>query len=125
MTAEYRLDRPVALTCPECGGALRPRREGTLLQFECHIGHVLTAEVMLEAQFNVLEIKLAAAMVALNERAELCRQLEELTPGGEDADALQAAKQEALERAAILKDVLESEWMPITLYQNGAALARP
>jgi two-component system chemotaxis response regulator CheB len=125
MTAEYTLNRPVALTCPECGGALRARHDGTLLQFECHIGHVLTAEVMLEAHFNILEAKLAAAMVALNERAELCRQLEQLVVGGKDVRALQAAKQEALERAEKLKSLLESEWTQIAFYQDGTIAAAP
>jgi two-component system chemotaxis response regulator CheB len=120
MTEEYRLDRPVALTCPECGGALRARHDGTLLQFECHIGHVLTAEVMLEAHFAVIEWKLAAAMVALNERSELCRQLEELALGGKDIAVLRAAKDEALDRAKILKGLLESEWAPIAFYESGS-----
>jgi two-component system chemotaxis response regulator CheB len=122
MTEEYRLDRPVAVTCPDCGGALRARHDGSLLQFECHIGHVLTAEVMVEAHFTILEAKLAAAMVALNERAELCRQLEELALGGKDIAALGAAKEEALERAKILKRLLESEWTPLMSYQGGSAL---
>jgi two-component system chemotaxis response regulator CheB len=120
MTEEYRLDRPVALTCPECGGALRARHDGTLLQFECHIGHVLTAEVMLEAHFAVIEWKLAAAMVALSERSELCRQLEELALGGKDIAVLRAAKDEALDRAKILKGLLESEWAPIAFYESGS-----
>jgi len=120
MTEEYRLDRPVAVTCPDCGGALRARHDGSLLQFECHIGHVLTAEVMVEAHFTILEAKLAAAMVALNERAELCRQLEELALGGKDIAALGAAKEEALERAKILKRLLESEWTPLMSYQGSA-----
>ncbi len=120
MTEEYRLDRPVALTCPECGGALRARHDGTLLQFECHIGHVLTAEVMLEAHFAVIEWKLAAAMVALNERSKLCRQLEELALGGKDIAVLRAAKDEALDRAKILKGLLESECAPIAFYESGS-----
>jgi two-component system chemotaxis response regulator CheB len=118
MTEEYRLDRPAALTCPECGGALKVHHNGMLLQFQCHIGHILTAEVMLDAHFRVLEAKLAAAMVALNERAELCRQLEEIALAGTEIKALEAAKREALERATILKDLLESEWMPLEFYQR-------
>jgi two-component system chemotaxis response regulator CheB len=124
MTQEYKLDRPAALTCPECGGSVTPQHEGTLLQFACHIGHVLTAEVMLEAHFNMLEAKLAAAMVALNERAELCRLLEEQAFGGKDIRALKAARQEALERATTLKRLLESEWTPVALYQNGGVSAQ-
>jgi two-component system chemotaxis response regulator CheB len=118
MTEEYRFDRPVALTCPDCGGALRVQHDGTLLQFACHIGHILTAEVMLDSHFRVMETKLAAAMVALKERAELCRQLEELALGGTEIKALEAAKQEALDRAAILKELLESEWYPLEFYQR-------
>jgi two-component system chemotaxis response regulator CheB len=109
------------LTCPECGGAVRARQEGTFLQFECHIGHVLTAEVMWEAQFNVLEAKLASAMVALNERAELCRHLEELALAGKDVTALRAAKEEALERAKIVKQLLESEWTPLAFYRGDSS----
>jgi two-component system chemotaxis response regulator CheB len=40
MTAEFKLDQPVAVTCPDCGGALRRTELGTLTQFRCHIGHV-------------------------------------------------------------------------------------
>jgi two-component system chemotaxis response regulator CheB len=118
MTEGYQLDRPAALTCPECGGALKARNDGGLLEFECHIGHVLTAETMLEAHFHVLEIKLAAALVALNERAELCRQLEEAAKAGNEIKALETAKREALDRAAILKELLESDWMVPEFYQR-------
>ena len=40
MTAEFTLNRPVAITCPDCGGALRRSELGTLTQYSCHIGHV-------------------------------------------------------------------------------------
>jgi hypothetical protein len=32
MSEEYRLDKPAALTCPECGGALERQQDGTLLR---------------------------------------------------------------------------------------------
>lgn len=51
MTADYKLDDPVAVTCPDCGGVLRRTELGTLTQFRCHIGHVYTEEVMVAAQF--------------------------------------------------------------------------
>jgi two-component system chemotaxis response regulator CheB len=109
MSQHYRLDQPTAITCPDCGGALAPERNGTLLQFRCHIGHVLTAEVMLAAHFMVLEGKLAASLAALNERAELCRLMSEAAAGPERA-SFEAARQEALERALVVKNLLESEW---------------
>ena len=52
MTAEFTLDQPIAVTCPDCGGALRQTQLGTLTQFRCHIGHVYTAEAMLAGQFR-------------------------------------------------------------------------
>jgi hypothetical protein len=120
MTEEYRLDQPVALTCPECGGAVERETVGTLLQFRCHIGHVLTAEIMLAAQFDVLEAKLAASLVALKERADLCRQMSENARAqGQPTASLEAARTEALERAKVIKGLLESEWA-----ETGRAYAR-
>ena len=75
MSEGYSLARPSALTCPECGGAMTEEKTESLLQFRCHIGHLLTADAMLQAQFTILETKLAACLVALKERAELCQQI--------------------------------------------------
>jgi two-component system, chemotaxis family, protein-glutamate methylesterase/glutaminase len=111
MSEEYKLDAPAALTCPECGGALESEKNGTLLQFRCHIGHVLTGETMLAAQFDVLEARLAASLVALKERAELCRQMSENTRAqGQPTASLEAAGAEALERCQVIKGLLEGEW---------------
>jgi len=120
MSDEYKLDKPVALTCPECGGALESETNGTLLQFRCHIGHVLTAETMLAAQFDVMEAKLAACLVALKERVELCRQMSENARAqGQPTASLDAAGAEALDRARVVKGLLESEWA-----ETGRAYAR-
>jgi two-component system, chemotaxis family, protein-glutamate methylesterase/glutaminase len=120
MSDDYRLDKPTALTCPECGGALQRQQDGTLLQFRCHIGHVLTAETMLAAHFDILETKLGACLAALNERAELCRDMSETARAqGHDDTMFEAARAEALERAKIIKGLLESEWR-----ETGRAYAR-
>jgi two-component system, chemotaxis family, protein-glutamate methylesterase/glutaminase len=112
MTEGYTLDRPTGLSCPECGGVTAVEYTGTLLQFRCHIGHVLTAETMLVAQFMAVETKLAACLAALNERAELCRQMGEAAAAqGQDLTPFDAARQEALERAEVIKGLLESEWL--------------
>jgi two-component system chemotaxis response regulator CheB len=111
MSEEYRLDQPTALTCPECGGATATEKSGTLLQFRCHIGHLLTAETMLAAQFAAIEEKLGGCMAALNERAELCRlMMEALQSSGGNPAELAAVREEALERAQKMKEMLESEW---------------
>jgi two-component system, chemotaxis family, protein-glutamate methylesterase/glutaminase len=111
MSEEYSFEKPVALTCPECGGALRREQDGTMLQFRCHIGHVLTAETMLAAQFDGLEAKLAACFVALKERAELCLEMiEAARAGGQPSAPLETARAEAIDRAKVIKELLEKEW---------------
>lgn len=127
MTAEFTLDAPVAVTCPDCGGALRRSEMGTLIQFSCHIGHVYTAEVMLAAQFLVLERFIEQAMRSLSERAELCRQM--LARLDEDASAearkqvWRDALQEAIDQTAPLRTVLTRQWlhpgMSIAVDQRG------
>jgi len=114
MTAEYKLDDPVAVTCPDCGGALLRTELGTLTQFRCHIGHVYTAEVMIAAQFAALEWTLEAAMRSLSERGELCRQMADKTGSAGDAGAAAqwaAAMHEAKERTGVLRDLLGEEWL--------------
>lgn len=110
MTTEFKLARPRAITCPDCGGALSQSQAGQLTRFTCHIGHAYTAEVMLAAQFVVMEQFIETALRALNERAALCHFM------GQKADDKQqcrwlAAHDEALSRTAVLKQLLESEWL--------------
>src|SRR5215475_5889782 len=108
----YVLDKPFSLSCPECGGVLRPDDRAGIKQFRCHIGHVLSAETVLAAQFARLEKKLAGAMACLNERAELCQRMaEDARQRGDGANAFEAAAREALARAEIIKKLLEDEWV--------------
>lgn len=110
MSASYTHDQPVAITCPDCGGALRRTELGSLTQFRCHIGHIYTAEVMMEAQATAAEQSLEAAMRSLGERAELCRQMVEKAQIAKDSSALshwQAANCEAREQARALQKLLE------------------
>jgi two-component system, chemotaxis family, protein-glutamate methylesterase/glutaminase len=72
---QQHMERPVAQTCPDCGGAMREEQVGTLTQFRCHIGHVMTAQVVANAQLEILERDLSAVLRMLNERAELCRDI--------------------------------------------------
>lgn len=108
----YVLDKPFSLSCPECGGVLRPERRAGIKQFRCHIGHVLSAETVLVAQFAFLEKKLAGVMALLNERAELCQQMaDDARQQGDGASAFEAGAREALARAEIVKKLLEDEWV--------------
>lgn len=115
MTAEFTLNLPVAITCPDCGGALRRSELGTLTQFSCHIGHVYTAEVMLAAQFLQMERALETALRSLGERADLCRQMVAKFSGRPDADAAHVvwndALQEAVDRTEPLRQLLTAPWL--------------
>lgn len=106
-------DRPVAITCPDCGGALRHLEAGSMVKFACHIGHTYTAEIMATAQFEDTEKLMRAAVRSLNERAEFCRQIAEhnrlIDPKA--ATAWQAAGKQSLERAYALRDLVEQDWI--------------
>jgi len=108
----YVFDKPLSLSCPECDGVLRPEHRAGIRRFRCHIGHVLSAETVLVAQFALLEKRLAGALALLNERAELCRQMtEDARSQGDGTGAFEAAAREALARAEIIKKLLEVEWV--------------
>ena len=114
MTAEYKLDDPVAVTCPDCGGALLRTELGSLIQFRCHIGHVYTADVLVAAQFSALEWSLEAAMRALSERGELCRQMAGKTQAAGHAEAAAQwgdAMREAKDQTGTLRKLLEKAWL--------------
>lgn len=102
--AEYVLDRPGHLTCPECGGALTKIENDPIPKYACHIGHVLTGEAMLEAQAERLEFLLGGALALLNERRELCRQL--LDDDLQETSRLEALLEETTRAAELLRGFL-------------------
>ena len=107
-------DRPITITCPDCGGALRRAEVGTMVNYACHIGHTYTAEAMAAAQFEDMEKVMRSAERILNERAEFCRQMAERAgAAGEAADTeiWRAASVEALERAYTLRAFIEQDWI--------------
>lgn len=105
--------RPVAITCPECGGALKKSEVGPMTKLDCHIGHSYTAESMAIAQFDKMERVMRAAVRFLNERAEFCLQMAEDTYSSQPelSATWQAASRQALDRAYRLRDLVEQEWI--------------
>jgi two-component system chemotaxis response regulator CheB len=68
-------EKPAALTCPECGGALR-EESGTALQtYRCHTGHRFAANELLAGQLEEVDRAIEVAMRVLNEQSELCRRM--------------------------------------------------
>lgn len=66
---------PSAFTCPDCGGTLFEQEDEGLLQFRCRVGHGYSADALLIKQHEHLESALYAAIVALEERADLSRRM--------------------------------------------------
>jgi two-component system chemotaxis response regulator CheB len=77
-----KLAPPIAFSCPECGGALRPTARTGLRQYECHIGHRIGAIELLNSQTEGIEKGVNTAIRMLNEQAEFARQMME---GARDA----------------------------------------
>jgi two-component system chemotaxis response regulator CheB len=107
------LARPTAQTCPECGGAMREETRGGLTRFRCHIGHVMTAEVMAAAQMDKLECDLARVLRTLNERVALCADLADRCAAKGDLarseDWRQAADQAARREQAV-RELCQASW---------------
>jgi len=61
-------NEPVALTCPECGGALLEMYAGKTLQWRCHVGHRFSLESFSEAHSDAVERALWWALRKLRER---------------------------------------------------------
>lgn len=62
-------------TCPDCGGTLFEGEAQGLVRFRCRVGHAYSADSLAVEQQRHLESALYAAVVALQERADLCRRM--------------------------------------------------
>jgi two-component system chemotaxis response regulator CheB len=113
MEGDYQLGEPVALTCPECGGALKESRMDSLPYYTCHIGHRFAGPDMDRAQFQMMEQALEIALRALNERAALCQRMS--AAAEQKGQALTARRwaqtsQEVAARAETLGRFLQQDW---------------
>jgi two-component system, chemotaxis family, protein-glutamate methylesterase/glutaminase len=70
-----RVGQRSVFTCPECNGALWELKEGSQLQFACHVGHSYTAQGLNAAQGLTIEQSLWSAIRALKENAAMHERL--------------------------------------------------
>ena len=63
------------LTCPECGGTLWHRHQYGAERYRCRVGHTFSADGLMLGKQDALEAALWAAIVALDERAEISRRI--------------------------------------------------
>jgi len=85
--------RPIALTCPDCGGVLSEADDKHPLRFRCQVGHAYTAKALLGEQEGAVDEAMRVALRIIEERAHL------VTRMGKDA--------EASGRASIAEDYLQ------------------
>ena len=113
MTQE-KFSEPSAQTCPECGGAMREESVGNLTRFRCHIGHVMTAEVLASNQLEKLRSDLSAVLRSLNERVGLCQDIGAKKAAGGESDVAQVwerAADEAEHREKGVSQLVEAGWI--------------
>jgi two-component system, chemotaxis family, protein-glutamate methylesterase/glutaminase len=67
--------RRTDLTCPECRGPISEFRQGPITEFRCRVGHRYSPETFLTTHADTRERALWAAVVALEEGADVAREL--------------------------------------------------
>lgn len=75
VSPEGTAESSVSYTCPECGGPLRDVDGGQVPYYRCKVGHAYSPESALRAQRDVVENSLWAAVVSLEQQAEMSRRL--------------------------------------------------
>jgi two-component system chemotaxis response regulator CheB len=96
-------------SCPECQGNLWELGEGTLVQYQCRIGHVLSPDSLVTRQAVAIEAMLWAALNALQERAALLRRLDRTrgADAGSAAPRWQALAEAAERQAELVRQALQ------------------
>jgi two-component system chemotaxis response regulator CheB len=106
--------QPTSLTCPECGGSLALRDEYGVERYRCRVGHTYSADGLLLGKQSALEAALWAAIVALEERADISHRIvRRLELDGRDPQAARhrrnmlAAEQQASFLRKVIRELVQ------------------
>jgi two-component system chemotaxis response regulator CheB len=97
-------------TCPDCGGVLFEQVEDGLTRYRCSVGHVFSIESLAAEQARQLEGALWTAVRALEDRAELLRQMATSAKSAHRSHSTRAFERQAadlLRRSQIIRDAIE------------------
>lgn len=98
------------LICTDCGGPLWEFRQGNLRKYQCHLGHTLLLESLLEGQAEEIERNLWSLLRILKERATITSQMadevREIDSSLLAGKQWEAQAQQALQRAELIRQVL-------------------
>jgi two-component system, chemotaxis family, protein-glutamate methylesterase/glutaminase len=97
----------IEATCPECRGPLTEIRHDEICEYRCLVGHRYSARGVLEAHSEAQEKALWAAVVALEEAANLTKQVASQFPP-EVAARLITQGERRLSQAAEIRKVIET-----------------
>ncbi len=89
------------LSCPECGGPLQHLKYGRLDGFRCRVGHTYSTQSVLSAHSEREEAALWHAIVALEEGADLAKEL----AGSVESRFSPMLRKEAVAKRALAKSI--------------------
>ena len=72
--------QPTLLTCPECRGPISESGQSTVKEYRCRVGHRYSPETYVEAEAETRERTLWAAVLALEEAADVMKEITESNP---------------------------------------------
>lgn len=113
---------PMALTCPQCGGAIWEQDEGEMIHFRCHVGHRFTADTFAVEQSENLESTLWAALRMFEEKVLLHRRMAQSAENSQNhymAMRFGERAEESTRQAEVIRRLLLGE------PQQSAAAGRP
>jgi two-component system chemotaxis response regulator CheB len=108
---------PSACTCPDCGGSLWEIRNGKLVRYRCHVGHVYTGDSLVTEKDAALENVLWSALRALEESVGLRYRMAKRAREGRISSIAENFERRAKEdesRAALLRSFLLPEEEKVT-----------
>ena len=98
------LGTPSAFTCPDCNGTLWELEDGDVLQYRCRVGHTYSPGTMLDAEAEVVERALWAAVRTLEESAAVSRRIAQKSVVLREQLSRQAVERE--EHARVIRELL-------------------
>lgn len=107
-----RFKPPIALVCPDCGGAMETSREDGMPVFRCHTGHRVTGQVLAADQLLQIETHVESTIRLLHEAAALARDFQAAAVANADPRAVESWRQseekmdQAMQRVLQLSDAL-------------------
>jgi len=96
----------IEATCPDCRGPLSEHRLEGAREYRCLVGHAYSARTLLQAHSDAQEKALWAAVVALEESANLVELITGQLPSV--AERLQQQAETKLRQAAEIRKVIEN-----------------